>query len=123
MYSCISRENNNNIDVNFSRLSSMILRVNHDLKFVRPCELCDGDGDLRQRKSVGHSQELHRHTLHKVSTYEKRERKMVKLTFLASMAVHVRLQRARSGETFVANLALVFLLSAGRKLRVELTHH
>jgi hypothetical protein len=35
---------------------------------------------------------------------------------LASMAVHVRLDIARSSEALVANLALVLLLSVGREL-------
>jgi len=42
---------------------------------------------------------------------------------LASVAVHVSLKRARSGEAFVADSALVLLLCIGRHLRRELTHH
>lgn len=42
---------------------------------------------------------------------------------LAGMAVHVRLQRAWSRESLVADLALVLLLSAGRDLGAELAHH
>lgn len=42
---------------------------------------------------------------------------------LASMAVHMGLERARAGEALVANLALVLLLRVGRKLGRELTHH
>lgn len=42
---------------------------------------------------------------------------------LACVAVHVCLQRAGTGEALIANLALVFLLCAGRDLGVELAHH
>jgi hypothetical protein len=44
-------------------------------------------------------------------------------TFLASVAVHVRLQRAWAGEALVADLALVLLLRTRRDLGAELTHH
>jgi hypothetical protein len=40
------------------------------------------------------------------------EWKKVKLTLLASVAVHMSLQRAWTCEAFVANLALVLLLAA-----------
>jgi len=42
---------------------------------------------------------------------------------LASMAVHVCLERARASEALVANLALVLLLRAQRHLGAELAHH
>lgn len=42
---------------------------------------------------------------------------------LASVAVHVGLQRARTGESLVADLALVLLLRARRHLGAELPHH
>jgi hypothetical protein len=45
------------------------------------------------------------------------------LTFLASVAIHVGLQRAGSSEPFVANFALVLLLRARRYLGAELAHH
>lgn len=45
------------------------------------------------------------------------------LTLLAGVAVHVRLERAWSGESLVAHLALVLLLGAGRNLGAELAHH
>lgn len=44
-------------------------------------------------------------------------------TLLASVAIHVSLQRARTSESLVANLALVLLLSTGRHLGAELPHH
>jgi len=43
--------------------------------------------------------------------------------FLASMAVHVSLERAWSRESLVANFALVLLLGAGRDFGTELAHH
>jgi len=42
---------------------------------------------------------------------------------LASMAVHVCLERARASEALVANLALVLLLRTRRYLGAELAHH
>lgn len=45
------------------------------------------------------------------------------LTLLASMAVHVRLQRAGAGEALIADLALVLLLRARGDLGAELAHH
>lgn len=43
--------------------------------------------------------------------------------FLASVAIHVRLQGAGPGEAFVANLALVLLLRGRRYLGAKLAHH
>ena len=48
---------------------------------------------------------------------------VVLLTLLASVAVHMCLERAWSREALVANLALVLLLAARRDLGAELTHH
>lgn len=39
------------------------------------------------------------------------------------MAEHVSLEGAGTGEALLADLALMFLLRAGRRLRVELRHH
>ena len=47
----------------------------------------------------------------------------VKLTLLAGVAVHMRLQRRRAREPLVADLALVLLLGVGGHLRAELAHH
>lgn len=44
-------------------------------------------------------------------------------TFLASVAVHVSLKRARTSEALVADFALVLLLRARRNLGAELAHH
>lgn len=45
------------------------------------------------------------------------------LTLLASVAIHVRLQRAGSRKALVADLTLVLLLRARGDLRAELAHH
>jgi uncharacterized membrane protein len=45
------------------------------------------------------------------------------LTLLASVAVHVCLQRRRTRESLVADLALVLLLGVGGHLGAELAHH
>jgi hypothetical protein len=45
------------------------------------------------------------------------------LTFLPSVAVHVRLQGRRAREPLIAHLALVLLLCVGWHLRAELAHH
>lgn len=42
---------------------------------------------------------------------------------LASVAVHVCLERAGAGEALVANAALVLLLGGALLLRAELAHH
>ena len=44
-------------------------------------------------------------------------------TFFASVAVHVSLQRAGTGEALIADLALVLLLRARRDFGAELAHH
>ena len=45
------------------------------------------------------------------------------LTFLPCVTVHMGLERAGSGEAFVANLAFVLLQRARRDFGTELTHH
>jgi len=45
------------------------------------------------------------------------------LTLLPGMAIHVGLQRRRSGKSLVAHLAFVLLLRVGRHFRTELAHH
>jgi len=47
----------------------------------------------------------------------------LRLTLLASVAIHVCLQRRRTSKALVADLALVLLLRVGRHLRAELAHH
>jgi len=42
---------------------------------------------------------------------------------LASVAVHMSLERTRSRESLVANFALMLLLGVRGHLRTELTHH
>ena len=42
---------------------------------------------------------------------------------LASVAVHMRLQRTWSSESLIADLALVLLLRVGGELGGELAHH
>lgn len=44
-------------------------------------------------------------------------------TLLAGVAVHVCLQRRRTREPLVADLALVLLLGVGGHLGAELAHH
>ena len=105
-----------------SRFESMIPRESHDPMSVRPCELCDGGEDLRPRKSGVHSLRLHRRRLFPVLATD-HLRAQVYLTFLASMAVHVCLQRTGSSKPLVAHFALVLLLRAARQLGIELTHH
>ena len=105
-----------------SRFESMSPRESRDPMSVRLYALCDGGEDSRPPRSGVHSLELHRRRLFSVLATDHPHAQMF-LTFLASMAVHVRLQRTRSSKPLVANLTLVLLLRAARQLGIELTHH
>lgn len=45
------------------------------------------------------------------------------LTFFTCVTVHVGLQGGRTGKSFIADFALVFLLRVGWDFRAELAHH
>lgn len=95
-------------------------RARDDLA-LRPCAPCGVVVGWRRRRSGGRSLRLRTRMLSDVS----REFQAIEefLTLLASMAVHVGLQRARAREALVADLALVLLLRTRRHLGAELAHH
>lgn len=68
--------------------------------------------NLLVSSQIGNNREVTSTTLHVASK-----------RLLAGVAVHMSLEGAGSSESLVADLALVLLLSVGRELGRELTHH
>jgi hypothetical protein len=88
----------------------------------RPCgPSCDGAGS-KQRRSAARSLQHHTRMLGRVRIISKMGL-YAKLTLLAGVAVHMRLQGRGTRETLVADLALVLFLSVGGHLGAELAHH
>ncbi len=71
---------------------------------------CDASVGWRRRKSGDHIHQLRRRKLYTLSASIEPDRMDGELTLLASVAVHVRLQRAWSCKALVADLAFVLLL-------------
>jgi hypothetical protein len=76
----------------------------------RPCVLCDGVSSWRPQRSGDHSPQLHKQMLYILLAAIRKGYILSLLTLLASMAVHMCLQRTWACEALVADLALVLLL-------------
>jgi hypothetical protein len=92
---------------------------------LRPCAPCGVVAGLIQQRSGVHIRRHRRRMLFDLLAIVLLECQnyFAILTFLASVAVHVCLERTGTGESLVTDLALVLLLAARRNLRAELTHH
>ena len=89
----------------------------------RPCEpSCVGAGS-RRRRNVAHSLRRRMQMLQKYQFVIKYQSAIRGRTLLASVTVHVGLERRRTRKALVAHLALVFLLGVGGHLGAELAHH
>lgn len=82
----------------------------------RPYVPCDAAGGWTQRRNGAHILQPRMRMLFPVSDSSPLFFFQEKLTLLASMAVHVRLERTWPGKSLVADLALVLLLRARRHL-------
>ena len=92
-----------------------------------PCGPFCVDAGWKQRRNVAHSL---RHRMRMLQDKDKSVhnsflgwRKREGRTLLARVAVHVGLQRRRTRESLVADLALVLLLGVGGHLGAKLAHH